>query len=100
MVVGSAPLKVRTGVALTSKVVGVLSPGRKVRVTDSRVWRRDGTHRACVAPVDATDGAVSARQILPMGWVTASFLTPEDGSAKEAGAVPGSTPVDLHHYSA
>ena len=76
-VVGATPLKVRQGVALTSKVVGVLSPGTRLRVTDSRVWRRDATHRVLVAAADTTeDGAASARQILPLGWVTASYLTP------------------------
>jgi hypothetical protein len=58
------PLKLRQGVALTSKPIGVISKGTRLRVVDSRVWSRDGTQRVCVAAAD--DEAA----ILPMGWVT------------------------------
>jgi len=61
-------LKLRQGVALTSKCVGVVSQGTRLRVIDSRVWRGDGTQRVLVAAAEsAEDGALS---MLPLGWVT------------------------------
>lgn len=61
------PLKLRQGVALTSRPLGVLAQGRKLKVVDTRVWRRDGTLRVCVASADSEEGGNS---ILPLGWVT------------------------------
>ena len=61
-------LKLRQGVALTSKCVGVVSQGTRLRVVDSRVWRGDGTQRVLVAAAEsAEEGALS---MLPLGWVT------------------------------
>jgi len=65
--VAEKPLKLRQGVALTSKPIGVIAQGTKLRVVDSRVWSRDGTQRVCVASVESEESGVS---ILPLGWVT------------------------------
>jgi len=72
--VGSTPLKVRQGVALTSKFIGLVSQGTRLRVLDSRIWRRDGTRRVCVATTETEES--QGPTILPLGWVTASLLAP------------------------
>jgi ribosomal protein L13E len=63
-------LKVRHGVALTSKRVGVIMPSTKLRVLDERTWRVDGSHRVLVGAADASEEG-EAPQFLPIGWVTA-----------------------------
>lgn len=63
-------LKVRQGVALTSKRVGVVAPSTKLRVLDSRVWRGDGSKRMLVGAAEAEEEG-GAPQFLPIGWVTA-----------------------------
>ena len=92
--VGSMPLQVRSGAALTSKRVGVLPQGMRLRVIDRRVWPRDGTHRVCVAAAQA-DEQTHSPQILPVGWVTqqrphaaASCLNPAADPRPSSGA-PG-----------
>ena len=83
--VSAAPLKVRQGVALTSKRAGTLPQGTKLKVIDSRVWRRDGTQRVCVAAADAervsSSSSSIASQILPFGWVTLAL--PPSGSQEQ-----------------
>ena len=82
--VSAAPLKVRQGVALTSKRAGTLPQGTKLKVIDSRVWRRDGTQRVCVAAADAervSSSSSVASQILPFGWVTLAL--PPSGSREQ-----------------
>ena len=59
--------------------MAVLKPGTRVRVVDSRVWRSDGTQRVRI--VSAADDEGGAPQMLPLGWVTASYLVPDVGKA-------------------
>ena len=63
------PLKVRQGVALTSKSAGTILKGTRLRVLESRISRRDGTERVLVAAVNPPEGG--RKTILPIGWVTA-----------------------------
>ena len=91
--VGSTPLKVRQGVALTSKFIGLVSQGTRLRVLDSRIWRRDGTRRVCVASTESEESQAPA--ILPLGWVTASKLTPA-GKPPPAPSPASSSPPYLN----
>ena len=84
------PLKVRSGVALTSKRNGTLKKGTKLKVLDSRTWFRDGTQRVCVAPVDLDEESGTAPQMLPLGWVTAK---------PPPSAVPPSRPSSSVYFS-
>ena len=69
--VSNKPLKLRDGVSLTSKPLGVIAPGRKLRIVDSKVWRRDGTQRVLVRyDEDERDGDYHTSSMLPLGWVT------------------------------
>lgn len=91
--VGEAPAKLRRGVALTSKSTGVLSPGTKLRVLDTRTWTRDGTQRACVASTQDEEGV--SHTILPLGWVTASLLRPSARSSSREWTNPSSSTQTL-----
>ena len=85
------PLKVREGVALTSKRTGrTLKKGTKLKVLDSRTWFRDGTQRVCVAPADLDEESGTAPQMLPLGWVTAK---------PPPSAVPPSRPSSSVYFS-
>lgn len=83
--VGAAPLKVRQGASLTSKRVGVLVKGTKLRVLNSRIWRRDGTQRLCVGNAEPN----AEPQFLPIGWVTA-----KPGFLSSTCENPGMTSID------